>query len=70
MSPPADLRPGTRLRIDRVACTAHGACASLLPGRVGLDEHGYPIVHDDLVDPDTGATIVRLCPARAVWLER
>ena len=33
-----------RLRVDPIACTAHGLCAELLPERITLDEWGYPIV--------------------------
>ena len=33
-----------RLTVDPIRCDGHGACAELLPERVGLDEWGYPIV--------------------------
>ena len=57
-----------QLRVDRVACTAHGVCASLLPRQVRLDEWGYPIVTNPSVDPEEGATAVTMCPARALYL--
>jgi ferredoxin len=33
-----------RLRVNPIACEAHGLCAELLPERITLDEWGYPIV--------------------------
>lgn len=35
-----------RLRVDPIACTAHGLCAELLPEVIALDEWGYPILGD------------------------
>jgi ferredoxin len=35
---------GQRVRVNPIACEAHGMCAELLPERVSLDEWGYPIV--------------------------
>ena len=32
------------LRVNPIACEAHGMCAELLPERIALDEWGYPIV--------------------------
>lgn len=56
------------LRVDRVACSAHGVCGSLLPGHVRLDEWGYPIVVAPRVDAEDVRTAIRLCPARALYL--
>ncbi|GAB3434365.1 hypothetical protein GCM10027517_02340 [Phycicoccus ginsengisoli] len=58
------------LRVDRVACSGHGICASLLPRTVAIDEWGYPLVaagpvRDDAADVEAA---VRLCPARALYL--
>ena len=33
-----------RLRVNPIACEAHGMCAELLPERITLDEWGYPLV--------------------------
>jgi ferredoxin len=33
-----------RLRVDPIACEAHGLCAELLPERIALDEWGYPVL--------------------------
>jgi ferredoxin len=32
-----------RLRVDPIACRAHGLCADELPEAITLDEWGYPI---------------------------
>jgi ferredoxin len=56
--------------VDRVACTAHGVCASLLPGNVRLDEWGYPVVVEPRVEGEAALTAIRLCPARALYLSR
>jgi ferredoxin len=56
-----------QLRVDRVACTGHGMCASLLPRQVRLDEWGYPVVDDAAVPHDDGEAAIRFCPARALY---
>ncbi|QIM22565.1 ferredoxin [Phycicoccus sp. HDW14] len=59
------------LRVDRVACTGHGLCATLLPGRIRLDEWGYPVVDDPAVARAEGERAVTFCPARALyWSDR
>jgi ferredoxin len=55
------------LRVDRIACTGHGVCASVLPGAIRLDPWGYPIVDDAWTDPDDGAVAIRMCPAQALY---
>lgn len=55
------------LRVDRVACTGHGLCATLLEGRVRLDEWGYPVVDEARVGTDDGERAIRFCPARALY---
>lgn len=70
MSSSADLPAPVVLRVDRVACTAHGVCASLLPGHVRLDEWGYPVVVEPRVGDAEARTAIRLCPARALYLAR
>jgi ferredoxin len=37
---------GEVVRVNPIACEAHGMCAELLPERVVLDEWGYPIIDD------------------------
>ncbi len=59
------------LRVDRVACSGHGICATLLEGHVRLDEWGYPIVDDGHVTREDGDRAVTFCPARALyWSDR
>jgi ferredoxin len=60
-----------KLEIDWTRCDGHGLCARLLPERVGLDEHGFPVLADgdvpaDLVRPTRRA--VAMCPALALRL--
>jgi ferredoxin len=33
-----------KVRVNPVACEAHGMCAELLPERITLDEWGYPLL--------------------------
>ena len=71
MPSPSDTRAAPALAVDRIACTGHGVCASLLPDEVTLDEWGYPVVHTSVVDHELGDIAVRLCPARALaWAAR
>ena len=71
MPSPSETRTARVLAIDRIACTGHGICASLLPEHVTLDEWGYPIVTASAVDAEMGAVAIRLCPARALaWALR
>jgi ferredoxin len=68
-------RPGRRLRlrVDPIACRAHGLCAELLPEGIDLDEWGYPVlpsgpVPESLLDEARNA--VAACPTLALRLER
>jgi ferredoxin len=61
----------TRLDVDRIACSGHGACADLLPELVSRDEWGYPLVADGDVPVHLAALArraVRTCPALALRL--
>lgn len=66
-APRASRRPTPQLRVDRVACSGHGMCASILPRQVRLDEWGYPVVDDARVPASDGETAIRFCPARALY---
>ena len=66
-APPATRRRSAELRVDRVACSGHGMCASILPRQVRLDEWGYPVVDDARVPAADGETAIRFCPARALY---
>jgi ferredoxin len=62
-----------RLRVNPIACKAHGMCAELLPERIALDEWGYPLIDDqplshDLVEHARRAA--QACPTFALLLQR
>lgn len=60
-----------RLRVNPIACTAHGLCAELLPEAIDLDEWGYPILG---AVPERLLPLARRavgeCPTLALMLER
>jgi ferredoxin len=62
-----------RLRVNPIACEAHGLCAEILPELIRLDDWGYPI----LLNPDVPPELLRharqaadACPTLALLLER
>ena len=62
-----------RLRVNPIACEAHGMCAELLPERITLDEWGYPLIDsaalpEELVEHARRAA--QACPTFALLLER
>jgi ferredoxin len=62
-----------RLRVNPIACTAHGMCAELLPERIELDVWGYPIIADANVPDELLAharRAVATCPTLALLLDR
>ena len=60
-----------RLRVNRIACTGHGACSELLPELVAADEWGYPVIPDTPVPtallPDARRAVAD-CPVLALRL--
>jgi ferredoxin len=61
-----------RLRVNPIACEAHGLCFELLPELIRLDDWGYPI----LEQPDVPRELLGLadraveaCPTLALILE-
>jgi ferredoxin len=61
------------LRVDPIACDAHGLCAELCPELIHLDDWGYPIVPADGIPPALerqAQRAVAACPTRALRLER
>jgi ferredoxin len=59
------------LRVDPIACEAHGLCAELLPERVRLDDWGYPIVDPAPVTGELeryARRAVAACPSLALRL--
>lgn len=62
-----------RIRIDPIACDAHGLCAELLPEWISLDDWGYPIVAPGELPRELIADARRAadaCPTRAILLAR
>jgi ferredoxin len=62
-----------RVRVNPIACEAHGMCAELLPERITLDEWGYPLVDDtplDEVEVEHALRAAQACPTFALLLER
>jgi ferredoxin len=62
-----------RLRVNPIACEAHGMCAELLPERISLDRWGYPLIDsrplpEELLEHARRA--VAACPTLALLLER
>jgi ferredoxin len=60
------------IRLDPIACDAHGLCAELLPEHIRVDDWGYPIVAGDPVAPENVALArraVAACPTLALALE-
>jgi ferredoxin len=61
------------LRVNPIACDAHGACAELLPEMITLDEWGYPILDPRPVPPALekhARAAVSACPTLALRLTR
>jgi ferredoxin len=62
-----------RLRVNPIACEAHGMCAELLPERVTLDEWGYPVLDDHPLEPELlglARRAAQACPTFALLVER
>jgi ferredoxin len=61
------------VRVDPIACQAHGLCAELLPELIVLDEWGYPILDARPVPAALLAHARRAaaaCPTLALRLDR
>lgn len=62
-----------RLRVNPIACEAHGMCAELFPEWIELDDWGYPIVAGEPVPPELlehARRAADACPTLALLLER
>jgi ferredoxin len=62
-----------RVRVNPIACQAHGMCAELLPEAISLDEWGYPIVDERPLAPDLvdhARRAAQACPTFALLLLR
>jgi ferredoxin len=63
----------SRLRLNPIACEAHGMCAELLPERITLDEWGYPILDSEPLAPslvEHAKRAAQACPTFALLVER
>ena len=63
----------TSLRLNPIACEAHGMCAELLPERISLDEWGYPVIDGKPLSGEAlrhAERAVKSCPTFALMLER
>jgi ferredoxin len=61
------------VRVNPIACRAHGLCAELLPERIALDDWGYPIVDGRPLSAELEAHARRAaeaCPTLALLLRR
>jgi ferredoxin len=61
-----------RLRVNPIACDAHGLCAEILPELIRLDDWGYPIIDVTEVPPDLVGLAERAadaCPTLALLLD-
>lgn len=61
-----------RLRVNPIACTAHGLCAELLPERIELDDWGYPILDGEPIAGELlkhARRAAAACPTFALLLE-
>jgi ferredoxin len=59
----------SHLRVNWIACEAHGMCAELLPERITLDEWGYPIIDERPISPELephARRAVEACPTLAL----
>jgi len=62
-----------RLRVNPIACEAHGMCAELLPERITLDEWGYPVIDGEPLEHsliEHAHRAAEACPTFALLLER
>jgi ferredoxin len=61
-----------KLRVNPIACEAHGLCAELLPELIHLDDWGYPILDESEVPRDLvglARRAVDACPTLALLLD-
>jgi ferredoxin len=60
-----------RLRVNPIACDAHGLCVELLPELIRLDDWGYPIIDETPIPPSLehhARRAVTMCPTLALAL--
>jgi ferredoxin len=62
-----------RLRVNPIACEAHGVCAELLPELITTDPWGYPIISPEPVPDELlghARRAIAACPTLALLLSR
>jgi ferredoxin len=62
-----------RVRVNPIACEAHGMCAELLPERITLDEWGYPLIDAAPLTEEllgNARRAAQACPTFALLLQR
>jgi ferredoxin len=60
------------LRLNPIACDAHGVCADLLPELIELDPWGFPVISQEPVPDELlshARRAVTACPTLALRLE-
>ena len=63
----------SKLRVNPIACDAHGLCSELLPELITLDDWGYPIVAEGSIPPELeehARRAAEACPTLALILAR
>jgi ferredoxin len=62
-----------RVRVNPIACEAHGMCAELLPERITIDEWGYPLIDAEPLTQEllgNARRAAQACPTLALLLQR
>jgi ferredoxin len=62
-----------RVKVNPIACEAHGMCAELLPERIALDEWGYPVIDGEPLPHallSHARRAAQACPTFALLVER
>lgn len=60
------------VRLDRFRCVGHAQCYAVDPELFPIDESGYSVLEDQLVQPQNEQTVrdgVAACPEMALILE-
>ena len=61
------------VKLNPIACEAHGMCAELLPERITLDEWGYPLLDEEPLhgsEVEHAMRAARACPTFALLVQR
>ena len=62
-----------KLRLNPIACEAHGMCAELFPERISLDEWGYPLIDGEPISASLlshARRAAQACPTFALLVEK